>query len=171
MLTHEGLDEIWFVVSPRNPLKNKDLLAGPQQRLEMVRLATGSNPKFKVSDIEFAMPEPSYTCDTLRLLESMHAQTRFFLIIGSDNLKEFHLWKNYEEILSRYRILVYMRSGAQQTPFDKHPTVKFTTAPLLEISSTRIRENIQNLELLHRFLPATVAGYIRQNSLYGFRQM
>lgn len=169
MLSHEGLDEIWFVVSPRNPLKERNMLIGSQQRLEMVRLATGSNPKFKVSDVEFFMPEPSYTCDTLRLIESKHPEIRFFLIIGSDNLKDFHLWKNYEIILSTYPILVYLRSGAEQTPFGNYPGIKLTTAPLLEISSTQIRESIHDDEMLYRLVPAAVADYIRQNKLYGFR--
>jgi len=167
LLNHEGLDEIWFVVSPKNPLKDSEQLANPAQRLDLVKLATASRPAMKTCDLEFSMPRPSYTIDTLKLLSEKYPERVFFLIIGSDNLEEFSLWKNHEQILRDYKILVYPRSRKFKTPFDHFPNVRITQAPLIEISSTLIRQRLKEKKDVSHLLPAEVHRYIIQNALYG----
>jgi nicotinate-nucleotide adenylyltransferase len=167
MLDQEGLDEIWFIVSPQNPLKESKKLANGQQRLEMMKLAVAPEPRFKVSDVEFAMPRPSYTFDTLEMLSRIYPERNFFLIIGSDNLEEFHLWKNHEQILKKYQILVYPRNEEINSSFAKEPNVKITQAPLIEISSTKIREFLKAGRNVDAFIPDEIKKYILDNGLYG----
>lgn len=167
MLDQEGLDEIWFIVSPQNPLKESKKLANGQQRLEMMKLAVAPEPRFKVSDVEFAMPRPSYTFDTLEMLSRIYPERNFFLIIGSDNLEEFHLWKNHEQILKKYQILVYPRNVKINSSFAKEPNVKITQAPLIEISSTKIREFLKAGRNVDAFIPDEIKKYILDNGLYG----
>jgi nicotinate-nucleotide adenylyltransferase len=166
MLDQEGLDEIWFIVSPQNPLKESKQLANEQQRLEMMNLAVASEPRFKVSDVEFAMPKPSYTFDTLELLSRVYPERNFFLIIGSDNLEEFHLWKNHEQILKKYQILVYPRNEEINSSFVKEPNVKITQAPLVEISSTKIRKLLKSGRSVDSYIPSRISKYITVNGLY-----
>lgn len=167
LLDGEELDEVWFVVSPKNPLKDSEQLANPGQRLAMVKLAAASNTAFKTCELEFSMPRPSYTIDTLRLLSKKYPENTFYLIIGSDNLEELHLWKDHEQILRDYKILVYPRGKTAKNPFDQYSNVKITQAPLIEISSTLIRQRIAQSKDVSHLLPAGVHGYIIQNALYG----
>lgn len=166
MLEHEKMDEVWFVVSPQNPLKEKVLLVSREQRLEMTKLALDAKPGFKICDIEFSMPEPSYTIDTLRLLRTVYPQNDFYLMIGSDNLNDLHRWKDHESILNEFQILVYPRGAAESIPFDQHPNVKLTPAPLIEISSTAIRQKIDDGDPYSDLVPAEVYEYILANRLY-----
>lgn len=166
MLEQEGLDEIWLIVSPQNPLKESEELANEKQRLEMMKLAVASEPRFKVSDVEFSMPKPSYTFDTLELLSQAYPERSFFLIIGSDNLEEFHLWKNHEQILKKYQILVYPRKKEINNPYDDSNNVKITRAPLIEGSSTQVRRFIHDGSDVSNLIPARVREFIKANGLY-----
>jgi len=175
MLNHTDLDEIWLVVSPHNPLKEKELLIDDNARLQMTKLAVDDFPQLKVSDVEFSLPKP-YTIDTLNYLSTTYSNDEFVLIIGADNLDVFHLWKNYLELLKNYRILVYPREGFQISNFrfqisdfnckSKIVNLKLIDAPLFNISSSEIREKIKNKEDVSAFLPAKVFTFIEKNKLY-----
>lgn len=152
-------DEIYFVVSPRNPLKLDDSLLDENKRLEIVSAAIAHDRRMKACDIEFSMPKPSYTIDTLNKLSSFYPQSEFALIIGGDNLRDFHLWKDYREIAARYKIIVYPRPGVE-THSPDFPDIEFVNAPLSGISSTEIRKKIQNGEDIANFVPGCVLNPI-----------
>jgi len=151
---YEQLDEVWFVVSPHNPLKNSDDLQNETQRLEWTRRAIGSYPKFRVSDIEFSLPKPSYSIQTLHALREKFPENEFTLIIGADNWDCFDKWRDYKTILAEFPILIYPRKGFEVViPAELSSTVKLTNAPMLEISSTFIREAIAEGRDVRCFLP------------------
>ncbi len=159
-----GLDQVWFVVSPQNPFKKQESLAHEHDRLRMVELAIDDNFQFRASDVEFRMPRPSYTIDTLTYLSDKYPQHQFSLFLGSDNLSHFHKWKNHQAILDNYPILVYPRPGEVKTL--DHPGVSYLDAPLLDISATFIRQSIQEgLSVLY-LLPERVEQYIVDKKLY-----
>ncbi len=167
MLQHSDLDEIRLLVSPQNPLKEKDGLLADNLRLEMLCLATKNYPALRVSDIEFSLPKPSYTIDTLHYLQKKYPGNQFVLIIGIDNLGVFDQWKNYRELLADYRILVYPRSGYDtKTLLRKYPSVEYINAPLFDISSSMIRERIASGADVSSFLPAEVYAFIKEKKLY-----
>lgn len=161
---HSDLNEVWFVVSPQNPLKRRKSLVHEHDRLRMVELAIEDNFHFRASDVEFSMPKPSYTIDTLTYLSEQYPQHQFCLFLGSDNLDQLKRWKNYEQILEYYEIFVYPRPGAKRQ-FD-HPNVKVIEAPLLNISATFIRKSIQEGKSVRYLLPEKVEEYIRAKKLY-----
>jgi nicotinate-nucleotide adenylyltransferase len=165
MLEFTDLDELWFVVSPHNPLKDKKTLLADNHRLTLVRIATEDNPKLKVSDIEFKMPQPSYTSKTLAYLSEKYPTKQFVLLMGSDNLNTFTKWKNYEYIIDNYEIYVFPRKGSMNIPVTLKKT-KITDAPLLEISSTFIRKAIKDKKEVRYFLPVKVYEYIREMHFY-----
>ena len=162
------LDQIWMVVTPHNPLKNKQTLLDDYQRLQLVFLATGAYPKIKPSDIEFKLNQPNYTVNTLAHLQDKYPQHTFSLIMGEDNLKSLHKWKNYEVILENHEIYVYPRvsSEVENMTLSNNPKVHIVPAPIVEISSTFIRENIKNKKNVRPLLPEKVWEYIDQNNLY-----
>ncbi|HLC82902.1 MAG TPA: nicotinate (nicotinamide) nucleotide adenylyltransferase [Bacteroidia bacterium] len=162
MLAHSDLDRIWFVVSPHNPLKEKNSLLHERQRLQMVTLAIGDNNKMKASNIEFKLAQPSYTINTLAYLKEKHPNYYFALIMGSDNLEGFHKWKNYEEILKNYELYVYPRPNSKENELLKHKSVKMVNAPLMEISSTAIRNAVKEKKDVRYFVPADVWEYMRE---------
>lgn len=164
MQDNTDLDEIWFVVSPQNPFKKQKSLLHEFDRLKMVELAIADHFYFRASDVEFHMPRPSYTIDTLTLLAEKHPQHQFKLIIGGDNLIHFHKWKNYEQILEYFGLYVYPRPGSH--PEFSHPNVKFVEAPLMDISATFIRESIKNGHSVKYLLPQPVEDYIRDKKLF-----
>jgi len=166
MLANSDMDEIWFVISPHNPLKEKTSLLEDHHRLALVKIAIDDNPHFRACDIEFKLPQPSYTMHTLLNLEEAYPQRQFCLIIGSDNLSHFNKWFNYEEILNRYQLLVYPRPGFDGGEFAKHPSVKWVASPLMEISSSYIRMAIQNGKSLKYLLPEKVLTYIAEMHFY-----
>ena len=159
-----GLDQVWFVVSPQNPFKKQESLAHEQDRLRMVELAIDDNFQFRASDVEFRMPRPSYTIDTLTYLSDKYPQHQFSLFLGSDNLSHFHKWKNHQAILDNYPILVYPRPGEVKTL--DHPGVTYLDAPLLDISATFIRQSIQEGLSVRYLLPERVEGSITDKKLY-----
>lgn len=162
------LDEVWLVVTPHNPHKQKNTLLNDYHRLEMVRLATEDYPKLKPSNIEFKLPQPNYTIDTLIYLEEKYPKHSFSLIMGEDNLNSFHKWKNYEVILDRYSIYIYPRitNEADKNQLTNHPKVHKIDAPIIEISSTFIRNGIKENKNIKPMLPEKVWEYIDRELFY-----
>lgn len=165
-LEFTDLDRIWFVVSPQNPFKEKKSLLAEHHRLQLVRLAVEDNPKMKASDIEFKLPQPSYTIHTLVYLQEKYPDNKFVLIMGADNLENLHKWKNYEQILNQYEIYVYPRKEANTNSTINHKNVKKVDAPIIEISSTFIREAIKDKKDVRYFLSAAVWNYIKEMHFY-----
>ena len=170
MAEHADLDQVWMVVTPHNPLKKKSTLLADHHRLEMVFLATEDFPKIKPSDIEFKLSQPNYTVNTLVHLEEKYPEHAFSLIMGEDNLKSFHKWKNYEAILAHHEIYVYPRVGFTDENdnhlFKNHPKIHLIDAPVVEISSTAIRDHIKKGKNVLALLPQKVWAYIDHNNFY-----
>lgn len=166
MASFTDLEQVWFVVSPHNPLKEKASLLNQNQRLHMVNLAIEDNPLFKSSNIEFGLPQPSYTVNTLAHLHEKYPQHKFSLIMGEDNIQSFTKWKNYEEILKNYFIYVYPRPNCDSGEFKTHPHLVFTEAPLMDISSTFIRKAIKDKKNVSCFMPQKVWEYCDEMSFY-----
>jgi nicotinate-nucleotide adenylyltransferase len=165
---HSNLDEIWLVVTPQNPFKDKKSLLDNASRLEMVALSLKEYDKLKPCDIEFHLPQPNYTIDTLIHLEEKYPQHSFSLIMGEDNLKSFHKWKNYEVILSRYLIYVYPRlsEGKVLDALQGHEHIVYIKTPIIELSATAIREDIAQGKDVRPMLPAQVWSYIDKWGFY-----
>jgi nicotinate-nucleotide adenylyltransferase len=165
---HSDLDEIWLVVTPQNPFKDKKSLLDNASRLEMVALSLKEYDKLKPCDIEFHLPQPNYTIDTLIHLEEKYPQHSFSLIMGEDNLKSFHKWKNYEVILSRYLIYVYPRlsEGKVLDALQGHEHIVYIKTPIIELSATDIREDIAQGKDVRPMLPAQVWSYIDKWGFY-----
>ncbi len=161
-----GLKEVWLVVSPHNPLKSKGSLSNMYDRLEMAKLATETSEQIKVSDIEFSLPQPSYTIDTLTYLQERYPNKHFALIMGADNLASFKKWKNYEVILDNYEIYVYPRPGVDLSEWINHPSIKFTESPQMDISSTFIRKAIAAGKNIQYFVPDKVLSFIESKNMY-----
>ena len=168
MVENSDLDQVWFVVTPHNPFKKKSTLLDNFQRLEMVYLATKDYMKLKPSDIEFNLPQPNYTINTLTYLKEKHPNHEFSLIMGEDNLKGFHKWKNYELILEHYNIYVYPRisEGIIETRFNGHEKIHRVEAPIMEISSTMIRKAIKEGKNVKPLLPENVWQYLDDMNFY-----
>lgn len=166
MVEFGGLKEVWFIVSPHNPLKDKATLLSDQYRLEMVEAAIENDERFRVSDIEFRMPRPSYTIDTLTRLSEQHPDRQFVLIAGTDVLPSFHKWKNYEQLLNQYRLMIYPRHGDEDHPLLSHPSITVVNAPRIEISASFIREAIKNGKNIRYFLPDKVMKIIEKMGFY-----
>lgn len=166
MLEYTDLDKIWFVISPHNPLKKKSSLLDEKHRLQLVNLAIGDNSKIKASDIEFKLPQPSYTVVTLAYLKEKYPEHEFALILGEDNLLNFNKWKNYEEILKHHQLYVYPRPNTEKNEFHNHSQVKLVNAPLIEVSSTEIRKAIQEKKDVRYFMPNAVWEYIKEMHFY-----
>lgn len=168
MAEHADLDQVWMVVTPHNPLKKKDTLLDDYHRLQMVHLATDSFEKLKPSDIEFKLSQPNYTVNTLVHLQERYPNHEFSLIMGEDNLKTLHKWKNYEVILENYDIYVYPRisSEVENLELKNHPKIHLIDAPIVEISSTFIRNNIKDGKNIQPLLPEKVWEYIDHNNFY-----
>ncbi len=161
------VDEVWFVVSPRNPLKNQRELIDEHQRFEMLQLAIKDEPFFKATDIEFKMPVPSYTIDTLHILSSEFPEKHFVLMIGSDNALVFEQWKNFKEILSDYEIIVYPRQGFNfDLVKERFRQMKLADTPIYNISSTQIRDALRNTKDVSKWIHPSVFQYIKDNNLY-----
>ncbi|MFA8451225.1 MAG: nicotinate (nicotinamide) nucleotide adenylyltransferase [Bacteroidales bacterium] len=160
------LDEVWFVVSPQNPLKNKKSLLADIHRLALVRIATEDHTHLKVSDIEYKLPKPSYTIDTLTFLDEKYPDRSFKLICGGDNLESFQKWKNYEKILKYYELYVYKRPGSSCQEYENHPSVHLFDAPQMEISASFIREGLAEKKDMSFFLTPKVCSYIKEMHFY-----
>ena len=166
MAQFTDLKQVWLVVSPHNPLKKKSTLLADHHRLQLVRLAIADNSKLKASNIEFKLPQPSYTINTLTYLKEKFPKNQFTLIMGSDNLANLHKWKNYEQILAQYDIYIYPRPENDGGELKNHPKVKLVNAPLVEISSSFIREAIRNGKDMRYMLPEAVLNYVKEMHFY-----
>ena len=167
ILMNSDLDKIWFVVSPQNPFKKASELEDNTLRLDLVKLAIEGNENFFASDVEFSLSQPSYTIDTLKVLANLEPQKEFVIIMGEDNLVNFHKWKNYQEILDNYNIYVYPRQGSDNTETPQHPNIHLIDAPIINISSTYIRELIAQGKDIRYLLPENVRKKLVSLHLYG----
>ena len=166
MATFTDLDLVWFVVSPHNPLKEKASLLNQNQRLHMVNLAIGDSDILKSSNIEFGLSQPSYTINTLAHLKEKYPKHRFSLIMGEDNLASFTKWKNYDEILKNHFIYVYPRPNCSSEDLKSHKNIIMTEAPLMDISSTMIRQALKDKKNVSSFVPQAVWEYLNEMSFY-----
>lgn len=155
-----GISEVWLIVSPQNPLKDKKSLLNQYDRLHLVTLATENNPLLKASNIEFSLPKPSYTINTLTYLQEKYPDYEFSLIVGEDNMEHFHKWHNYEAILKYYNLLVYPRPNYQPLQYLNLPNVKRLQVPVIEISSTYIRQLLKTGKSIRYLVPDKVYDYI-----------
>jgi len=166
MVTQTDLDNVWLVVSPQNPLKPKNTLARDFDRLHLVRLAIGDNPKLKASNIEFDLPKPSYTIDTLIYLKEKYPENVFVLIMGGDNLKSLHKWKNYEIILRDYQIYVYKRPSYDLGELATHKNIRLFDAPLMQISASYIRNCLKDGISVQYLVPEAVFDYLETSNIF-----
>ena len=166
MVTQTDLQQVWLVVSPQNPLKPKNTLARDRDRLNMVQLAIGENTLLKASNIEFKMPKPSYTIDTLAYLKEKYPQHEFTLIMGGDNIATLQKWRNYEQILRGYDIYVYKRPQYELGELATHERVKVFEAPLMEISATYIRKCLTEGKSVQYLVTDAVQKYLEESRVY-----
>jgi len=161
-----NLDEVWFIVSPQNPFKEKKHLAKAAIRLEMIQLAIEGQTGLKASDVEFSLPQPSYTIDTLDLLKSKHPNHNFQILLGTDNLANLHDWKSADRLIAENKFVVYPRIGHQKHDYDQMDNFTFLDLPIIEISSTDIRKRISQGRS-HRFMITDkVYQFLKSKDLY-----
>ena len=166
MLAFTEMDEVWFVVSPHNPFKKRQNMLPEADRLHLVHLAIEDHPSYRACDIEFRMPKPSYTVHTLTRLADKHPQHRFSLIMGSDNLEQFHKWKNSEAIIEHYHRYIYPRPETPPTLLENIPNATLVNAPLMDISSSFIRSAIAEGKDLPFYMNSKVYQYIKEMHFY-----
>ena len=166
MVEFTDLAELWFVVSPHNPLKEKSSLLSDHHRMALVNEAIESDSRFRVSNIEFKISQPSYTIHTLAHLEEKYPGLQFVLVGGTDMLPSFHKWKNWETILKNYQLYLYPRHDSDKHELTTHPSITLVRAPRMEISSSFIRESIRQGKNMTYFLPDKVLRYILEMHCY-----
>lgn len=172
MVENTDLDQVWFVVSPHNPFKEKKSLLADHHRLAMVKEAIDDNPKLRASDVEFHLEQPNYTVKTLMVLKENYPSHTFVLLMGEDNLTAFHKWKNYEYILEHYQLFVYPRVHSEELTVAEnniaaHPSVTLLKdVPIMNISSTFIRNAIKNGKDVRYLLTPPVAQYVDEMGFY-----
>lgn len=179
MADHTDLDQVWLVVSPQNPLKEKNTLLPDYHRLAMVRIAIEDNTKLKASDVEFSLPKPSYTVTTLAYLKEKYPEHQFALIMGEDNLRTLHKWYNYEQILENHQIFVYPRAITMQeeeelkgsgkpdsSSIDHKNIVKCDDVPVMKVSSSYIRKAIKEKKDVRYLLTEPVHKYLDEMNFY-----
>lgn len=167
LLQEAALDEVWFLVSPQNPFKQDQQLLDDDKRLQLVRLALKEEPQLIASDFEFHLPKPSYTWNTLQALEQEYPERKFTLLIGGDNWEAFDKWYRYEDILKRYPIIVYPREGSKVSGVKFQVSdIQIVETPLINISSTQIRQRLQEGKSVRGLVNTEVAMVIEQEHLY-----
>ena len=167
LLQEAALDEVWFLVSPQNPFKQDQQLLDDDKRLQLVRLALKEEPQLMASDFEFHLPKPSYTWNTLQALEQEYPERKFTLLIGGDNWEAFDKWYRYEDILKRYPIIVYPREGSKVSDVKfQDSDIQIVETPLINISSTQIRQRLQEGKSVRGLVNTEVAMVIEQEHLY-----
>jgi nicotinate-nucleotide adenylyltransferase len=165
IVEHAGIDKLWFVVSPHNPLKDSHSLLNEYDRLHLVKIAIDDNPKFRASNIEFSLPKPSYTIDTLTYLEEKFPLEKFSIIMGSDSFQNIHRWKNYEQLVKNHPIIIYNRPGFEIE--ETHGArLTIVDAPLLNISSTFIRSQVKQGKSIRYLVPDPVHNYIADSNYF-----
>jgi nicotinate-nucleotide adenylyltransferase len=165
---HGPVDEVWFVITPQSPFKQKASLLENHHRYELVYRATEDYPHLKPSNIEFNMPVPNYTSKTLEILLDKYPDFQFYLIMGEDNLASFKKWKNWEYILEHHHLIVCPRLQKKKIPVDlkTHPKLNFVDTPIVEISSSFIRKSIKNKKNIRPLLPENVWLYLDEMNFY-----
>ncbi len=168
IVENTDMHELWFVVSPQNPFKEKKSLLKDSNRLAMVNLAIKNYQKMRASDVEFALPKPSYTIDTLVYLKEKYPNFAFSLIMGEDNLANFTKWKNYETLVKNHQIIVYPRlfEGDKKENYFSHENIHQISAPIIELSATEIRQMIKEGKNVRPMLPPEVFEYLDGSSFY-----
>lgn len=169
ILENSDMDELWFVVSPQNPFKDKKSLLTDHNRLDMVQLAVKNYPKMRASNVEFSLPKPSYTIDTLTYLKEKYPNYSFALIMGEDNLDSLPKWKNAEKLMSDYQIIVYPRTfegEKKDSEYLQHENISIVNAPIIELSATEIRNMIKGGKNVRPMLPPEVFEYLDGSSFY-----
>ena len=167
ILNHTEIQRLWFVISPHNPLKDKASLANDRDRLHLVQLAIEDNPSMKASDIEFKLPQPSYTIDTLTYIKEKYPRYEFALIMGADNLISLPKWKNYQLLINNYPIYIYKRPNYPiESALVQHKNIHILDTPLLDISSTWIRQLIKTKKSIRYLVPEKVFEYLESSHLY-----
>ena len=169
ILENSDMDELWFVVSPQNPFKDKKSLLTDHNRLDMVQLAVKNYPKMRASNVEFSLPKPSYTIDTLTYLKEKYPNYSFALIMGEDNLDSLPKWKNSEKLMSDYQIIVYPRTfegEKKDSEYLQHKNISMVNAPIIELSATEIRNMIKEGKNVRPMLPPEVFEYLDGSSFY-----
>ena len=169
ILENSDMDELWFVVSPQNPFKDKKSLLTDHNRLDMVQLAVKNYPKMRASNVEFSLPKPSYTIDTLTYLKEKYPNYSFALIMGEDNLDSLPKWKNAEKLMSDYQIIVYPRTfegEKKDSEYLHHENISMVNAPIIELSATEIRNMIKEGKNVRPMLPPEVFEYLDGSSFY-----
>lgn len=169
ILENSDMDELWFVVSPQNPFKEKKSLLKDHNRLDMVQLAVKNYPKMRASNVEFSLPTPSYTIDTLTYLQEKHPEFSFSLIMGEDNLNGLHKWKNSDVLIKNHHIIVYPRvfyGKKQDSEYLQHENISMIKAPVIELSATEIRNMIKEGKNVRPMLPPEVFEYLDGSSFY-----
>ncbi len=166
MAEFSDLNEVWFVISPHNPLKEKTGLLAEAHRYYMVQMAVEDDARFKASNVEFKLPKPSFTIDTLTYLSEAYPNLDFAIIMGADQLPSFHKWKNPESIIQNYARYVYPRPGISDAEYSKHINIIKIEAPVMEVSSSFIREAVRSKKDVRHFLPNGVFEYIKEMHYY-----
>ena len=166
MAENTDLNKVWFVVTPQNPLKPSKGLLHEFDRYDMVKAAIADNYKLEVSDVEFHLPKPSYTIDTLIVLSEKFKDCEFKVIMGEDNLTNFEKWKNHDRILKDYGLYVYPRPGVTKSDLHRHTGVKMVEAPLLDISATYIRQCVKDNKSVRYLVPESVEKMIMLRNFY-----
>ncbi len=166
MVEHTDLDEVWMVLSPQNPFKSQRSLANDYDRLHLLNLAIGDHFKIKSSNAEFNLPKPSYTIDTLSYLKEKYPDKKFSLIMGGDNITNFHKWKNYDLILRDHDIYIYKRGNKTEHKLGDNPNIKFAEAPLLNISASYIRKSIKEGNSIQYLVTEEVFSYLNTHNIY-----
>lgn len=166
MVATTDIEKVWFIVSPHNPLKKSKSLLHEFDRLDMVRAATFNNYDLDVSDVEFNLPKPSYTVDTMTYISEKHPGKEFILVIGEDNLSSFHRWKNHEQILENYSLYVYPRPDSVKSTLIDHPNIELVDAPRIDISATFIRNCVKRNQSVRYLVPDPVEEMIREKKFY-----
>ena len=166
LVEFSDLDELWFVVTPQNPLKKKEDLLDDDERLKMVQLALGDDPRIHVSDIEMHLPTPSYTINTLTSLSEQNPDVEFVFICGMDSLQNMKNWREYQRILDNYELLVFPREGYDGGELVNYPSVTVLKTPILEISSTFIRQCVKDGRDVRHFMPEKAFAYMKEHQFY-----
>lgn len=166
VVEHTDVDQVWLVVSPQNPLKPAASLLNEYQRLHLVQLAIENNERLKASDVEFKLPKPSYTIDTLIYLEEKYPNHRFSLILGGDSYSNIGKWKNADVLQKNYPLIIYQRPGFELSKATVLDNITLLNAPLLDISATSIRQSIKEKKSIQYLVSDAVRNEIEKNGYY-----